>query len=263
MTEENTATRANPVSPAPQKRSPIPYLIIGLAIVISTGILTLGLLRFKQGYDNTISATGSASVDFESDLIVWRGSYSREAATSKAAYAQIEKDQEAVRKYLTEKGVKASELTFSSVSFYQKYKDNYDSEGNYIGNSPDGYSLSQDVTVTSSDIDTVEEVSRDISSLLASGIELNSSEPEYYCTTLDQVKLDLIRSATENAKARIDIIAEETGAKLGSLQNSNLGVFQITARNTGTSNYSYDGYFDTESRHKTATITVNLRYGLQ
>ncbi len=252
-----------PKPPMPPRKSFIPALLIGLAIIIATGIFTFGLVRIKQGFDNSISATGSASTDFESDLIVWRGSFTRFGQTSKAAYARLEKDQEAVRRYLDEMGISDEDFAFSSVNIYQSYRDNYDGNGNYIGRVFEGYNLSQDVTVTSMDIDTVEAVSRDISTLLASGIEFTSENPEYYCTTLDKVKLDLIRKATENARERIEIIAEETGASLGKLQSSNLGVFQITARNSGTSDYSYDGYFDTGSRYKTATITVNLHYALR
>ena len=245
------------------QKSIFPSLIIGVCIVLSAIVLTLGFVRIRQGFEDSISATGSASLDFESDLVVWRGSFSRHAATSKAAYSQLEADQERVRSYLVEQGIPEKDFTFSSDSIYKSYRDNYDTNGNYIGTVQDGYNLSQDVTVTSQDLDTVQEVSRDISTLLSSGIEFTSDNPEYYCTTLDQIKLDLIRDATENARARIEIISEETGASLGKLRNSSLGVFQITARNTGTSNYSYDGYFDTSSREKTATITVTLRYGLR
>ncbi|MCR4832024.1 MAG: SIMPL domain-containing protein, partial [Butyrivibrio sp.] len=87
--------------------------------------------------------------------------------------------------------------------------------------------------------------------------------PEYYYTALDELKLDLIDKASVNAKDRIDIIAKNSGASLGKLKNSSLGVFQITAQNTGTSSYSYDGAFDTSSRYKTATITVRLEYDLK
>ncbi len=256
-----------PVPPEPPKRSAAPAVVIGLvigvAIIISTAILTFGFLRARQGFDNAVSATGSASMDFDSDLIVWGGRYSRTATTSQLAYSQLEKDREAVKKYLTDNGIPETDFSFSSVSFYQTTQNIYDENGNFIRDEATGYELSQSVSVQSADIDTVEKVSRDISTLLASGIQFTSFDPEYYCTTLDQVKLDLIRMATENAKNRIDIIAEGTGAKLGKLKNSNLGVFQITARNSGTSDYTYDGYFDTSSREKTATITVNLRYELE
>ena len=58
-------------------------------------------------------------------------------------------------------------------------------------------------------------------------------------------------------------MAKNSGAKVGKLRNSNLGVFQITATNSGTSSYSYDGAFDTSSRNKTASITVKLEYDLK
>ena len=82
-------------------------------------------------------------------------------------------------------------------------------------------------------------------------------------TGLDQDLLDLIEKATDNAKDRIDIIAKGSGASCGKLVNSNLGVFQITAANSGTSGYTYDGAFDTTSRMKTASITVKLEYELK
>nr|MCR4798819.1 SIMPL domain-containing protein [Lachnospiraceae bacterium] len=115
----------------------------------------------------------------------------------------------------------------------------------------------------SSNMSQVEKISRNISSLLDKGVELSSDSPEYYYSDLDALKLDLIDKASANAKERIDIIAKNSGAKLGKLQNSSLGVFQITAQNTGTSSYSYEGAFDTTSRNKTATITVRLEYDLK
>lgn len=117
------------------------------------------------------------------------------------------------------------------------------------------------MSITSTDIDKIESISRDISGLIESGVQFASEEPEYYYTKLDELKLDLIKEATENAKNRIDLMAQGTGANVGELLNANLGVFQITAQNSNTE-YSYGGYFDTSSRKKTASITVRLNYSI-
>lgn len=159
--------------------------------------------------------------------------------------------------------VSEDEIVFSSVDISRTYRDIYDANGNYTGSEPDGYQLTQSVTVSSGNLDNVEKISRDISTLLDKGVELTSDYPEYYYSDLDALKLDLIDKASVNAKDRIDIVAENSGAKLGKLKNSSLGVFQITAKNSGTSSYSYDGAFDTSSRYKTATITVRLEYDLK
>ena len=238
-------------------------LIIGASIVASCVVLVTGITRFKWESGHSISATGSASMNFDSDLIVWKGYFTAEAITSKAAYDKIKKEASIVEKYLIDNGVAKEDILFSSVDITEQYDNTYDDYGNLISSTLRGYELEQNVKVSSSKIDEVELISHDISSLLDSGVEFNSDSPEYYCTTLDDVKLDLIEKATENAKARIDIMAEKTGASTGRLLNSNLGVFQITAANTGTSDYTYDGYYDTSSREKTATITVRLEYSVK
>lgn len=236
--------------------------ILGACIVAAASFLGWGLTNFRSGVEHSISVTGSASADFESDLIVWRGYFSAQAETSQAAYVQLQADAETVRKYLRENGIDESDVVFSSVNINHVTRDIYDENGNYRGYEYDGYDLGQSVTVTSSNLDNVEKVSTNISSLLSSGINFSSDAPEYYYTKIDDIKLELIENATENSKQRIDIIADKSGAKLGKLSNSSLGVFQITAKNTGTSSYSYDGYLDTSSRMKTATITVRLTYEL-
>lgn len=246
-----------------KKTSPVNALIIGLCIVVSCVSLAFGLSHFRSESSHVISATGSASVDFEADIIIWRGSFSAVAYTSQDAYTKIKQDAELVKNYLTSNGVTDEEIVFNSVDIRRTYRDVYDVNGNYVGSEADGYQLTQDVTVSSSNLDNIEKVSRDISSLLDQGVELSSGAPEYYYSDLDALKLDLIDKASINAKDRIDIVAKNSGAKLGKLKNSSLGVFQITAKNSGTSSYSYDGAFDTSSRYKTATITVKLEYDLR
>lgn len=238
-------------------------LIIGLCIFASCMAIAFGLAHFRSDGAHTISATGSASVDFESDIIIWRCSFSTWAYTSRDAYKKIKKDAALVKEYLTDNGLNKDEIVFNSVDIMENFKDTYDENGNYTGSEPNGNTLTQSVIITSSNIDTVEKISRDISSLLDSGVELTSNQPEYYYSDLDALKLDLIDKASANAKERIDIMAKNAGANIRKLKSSNLGVFQITAKNSGTGSYSYDGAFDNTSRFKTATITVRLEYDLR
>ena len=238
-------------------------LIIGICIIISCGTLAFGLAHFKSDSEHTIAATGSASVDFEADTIIWRGTYSAWALSSRDAYKKIRRDADTVMDYLLENDLEEDEIVFNSVDITKNYKDNYDDNGNYIGSEPNGYTLTQSVVITSDNVENVEMISRDISSLLDEGVELTSGSPEYYYSDLDALKLDLIDKASKNARDRIDIIAANAGTNIGKLKNSSLGVFQITAKNSGTGSYSYDGAFDNTSRNKTASITVRLEYDLK
>lgn len=236
-------------------------LIAAVAAVICVSIFIGGIVNYKKtGGGSGITATGSASCDFESDLIVWRGRFSVQGDTPKDAYASIKRDAQLVKEYLEENKVAEDEMAFSSVGISQIYKSIYDEEGKYLGEEPDGYMLTQSLTVSSNDVDNVETISRDITELIESGVEFESYLPEYYYTKLDEMKLDLIEKATANAKTRIDLVAQGTGAKAGKLLSANLGVFQITAANSGSESYSYGGSLDTSSRYKTAMITVKLNY---
>ncbi|MCD7908182.1 MAG: SIMPL domain-containing protein [Clostridium sp.] len=232
-----------------QYRPVVIALIAGICAIICVSIFTGNIIQYKKNAGGTgITATGSASVDFESDLVVWRGSFSVEGSTPKDAYSRIKKDGELVKSYLKENGVSDDEMVFSSVRISPTYTSTYDDEGRYIGDVQTGYELVQSMTVTSGDIDKV---------------ELESDLPEYYYTKLDELKLDLISKATANAKERIDLVAGGCGAQTDKLLTANLGVFQITATNSGTESYSYGGSFNTTSRFKTANITVRLNYSVK
>ncbi len=237
--------------------------IIGVCIVLSSVALAVGLYLFRSNREHSISATGSASVDFTSDLVKWSGSFCVEAPTSKSAYVQIQKNVDMVKRFLKEHDIEDSETQFNAVTINEKKHNLYDANSNYVGEESDGYRLTQNVQVISSDIDKVELVSQQISTLLEQGIEFSSYGCEYYYTGINDLKLDLIQAATENARDRVGIIAGVSEARLGRLKNSSLGVFQITAINSGTSEYVYDGCFNTWSRDKTATVTVKLEYDLR
>lgn len=239
-------------------------LIAAVAAIICITIMSVSLVSYKKtGGGEGITATGSASYDFEADVIAWRGSHTAYGATTKEAYDIIKKNSEIIRKYLLDNGVTEEEMLFGSVSISQRWRTEYTEDGKEIGNYLDGYDLYQSVSISSTDVDKVDTISRDITALIAADVEFISEAPEYYYTKLDELKLQLIDEATRNAKERIDILAAGSGGKVGNLKNANLGVFQITAQNSDSEEYSYGGTFNTSSRYKTASITVKLNYSVK
>lgn len=237
-------------------------LIAGICAIICILIFSDNLVNYKKtSGSGGLTATGSANCNFEADLIVWRGSFSSYGKSTQEAYRAIKKDAGLIRDYLVKNGVTEEEMVFSSVSISTRWEYEYNDNGDRIREYIDGYDLYQNVSITSTDVDKIENISRDITGLIESNVQFVSDDPEYYYTKLDELKLQLIEEATQNAKERIDIMAEGTGANIGTLLNANLGVFQITAQNSNTE-YSYGGYFDTSSRNKTASITVKLNYSV-
>lgn len=234
--------------------------IVGICAIVCVTIGVNGLVTYKKAGDGGITVTGSSKQDFTSDLIVWRGSFSASGDTTKEAYDKIKKDAVVIKKYLVDSGVSEEEIIFYSIDIQQQYETEYDINGNISAQIPAGYMLYQQLSVESGNVDKIEVVSRDITTLIDSGVEFISEVPEYYYTKLDELKLEMIKSATENAKARVDNIADKANSKAGKLVDASLGVFQITAKNSDAEEYSYGGTFNTSSKEKTASVTVKLKY---
>jgi len=203
-----------------------------------------------------------ADRDFVSDQIVWAGNYSRKTMELRTAYAQLKKDEQTIREYLTGKGVKESELVFSSVSIEKEFNTRYDSEGRTLGTEFTGYNLKQSVTVDSRDIEKVEKISREVTELIESGIEFNSSNPSYFYTKLSELKIDLLAKASADAQERAQTIAKNSGSDLGKIKKAAMGVFQITGQNSD-EDYSFGGVFNTSSKNKTASITIRIDYAVE
>ena len=94
----------------------IGIIFLSAGMVISSSILGNSIIRHKVigvNGKSSISATGSASIDFESDLIVWRGTFSRSAENMKKAYSLMKKDVATIKNYLEKNGIKSDEYLFS------------------------------------------------------------------------------------------------------------------------------------------------------
>lgn len=125
-----------------------------------------------------------------------------------------------------------------------------------------GYNLTQNVQVESKEVTKIENISREVTELINSGVELYSNSPEYYYTKLSELKLKMVSEATKDAKLRAENIADNAGSNLGDLKKTEMGVFQIVAQNSS-EDYSWGGSFNTSSKNKTATITIKLVYKIE
>ncbi|MFV8357738.1 SIMPL domain-containing protein [Flavobacterium sp. XS1P32] len=233
-------------------------IIIAIAAIISSYLFSNAFQNRNKSND-TISVTGSGKKDFISELIVWNGSFSKKSATLKEAYAALDADREKIKNYLLGKGISTTEMVFSAVNFNKDFETTFNENGTTRQQIFTGFTLTQSVNIQSKEVNKIEEISRQSSELINSGVEFYSSPPEYYYTKLAELKIQMIAEATKDASARAKSIAENADANLGSLKKSDMGVFQITGQNSS-EDFSYGGSFNTQSKNKTANITVRLVY---
>jgi hypothetical protein len=241
-------------------RSHLNHIIIALAVIIAAALFSNAFINRNRKQD-TISVTGLGSKDFVADLIVWTGTFNEKSMTLKEAYSLLDRDRENIKNYLLSKGVKQEEIVFFAVSINKDFDEVYDDQGRRIRSTFTGYTLNQQVQVESHDVNKVENISREVSELINSGVEFYSGSPQYYYTKLAELKVQMIAEATKDAYTRAQKIAENAGGKVGDLKTATMGVFQIVAQNSS-EEYSWGGSFNTSSKNKTATITMRLEYNV-
>jgi hypothetical protein len=236
-------------------------MMIGAALIVSVVILGASY-TYKYRVQNTVTVTGLGETEFTSDLIVWRGYISAESQSVAAGYATLEGSKKKVLEFITSRGIPTDAIDFMFVNVNKEYEGIYSADGRYSGQRFTGYGLRQEFVVSSADLDAVEAVLREISSLIAEGVQMDLMQPAYYYSKLDDLKLDVIERATVDARARAERITNQAGSKIGKLKNARTGVFQITGDNTD-EEFTAGGSFNTSSRQKKARITVRLEYRIK
>ncbi|MCM1301619.1 MAG: SIMPL domain-containing protein [Alistipes senegalensis] len=236
----------------------IKYFVVALTTIVCAVVLGRSY-TYKYRSQDTIVVTGLGETQFVSDLIVWSGEITTESQSVASGYGQLESNKQKVQKYLTSKGISAESIVFGFVNVDKQYESVYNANGNWAGQRFTGYRLRQRFTVESTDVEKVEVVSREISSLIAQGVSIEAYAPDYYYTKLDDVKMGLIETASADARTRAEKIADNAGTKIGRVASARMGVFQITGANSN-EEFSAGGSFNTSSRTKKARITMRIEY---
>ncbi|MDD4980795.1 MAG: SIMPL domain-containing protein [Candidatus Omnitrophica bacterium] len=233
-------------------------ICIAVATIVSSMILSKGFLKITKFIREQITVTGSAQKEIKSDYIVWRGTFSTRQADLKTGYKKLNDDLEVVKKYLTGKGINEKEIVISQISTNKVYKKN--EKGNDT-NEIQWYVLSQAVEARSKDVGKVDKVSRESTELIEENIDFESQSPEYFYTKLDELKIEMLAKATENAKLRAENMVKATGNKIGSIRSARMGVFQITPiTSTDVSDW---GVNDTSSLEKKVMAVVSASFAIE
>lgn len=233
-------------------------ICIAVATIVSSVILSGGFLKVMKFTREQINVTGSATKEIRSDYIVWDGQFSRRETDLKTAYSNLKSDLDKVKAYLNSKGVKEDELTIWQVSTEIVYKKN--EKGNDT-NDIQGYRLSQGIQIRSYDVEKIDKLTKEVTELIDQGIEFTSPSPQYFYTKLDELKVEMLAKATQNAKQRAESMTKATGNKIGFMRSAKMGVFQITpATSTDISDY---GVNDTTALDKKVMAVVTVSFAIE
>lgn len=227
--------------------------IIAVTFLIITSILVTAIKK------ETISVTGSAFKQVKSDVAVLKFSIKAKNFEKAKAYKLVKSQTPVIIDFLQKEGIKENEITFLTANSYPSYR--YETKNGYSANIFEGYNFEQTIIIKSNNVDKIKELSLSAQSLLDSGIDINIQSPEYYYSKLSEIKIALLKEASEDAKQRAKGMLSATNNKVGKINSVRMGVFQITpADSTEVSDY---GMNDTSSLEKKVTAVANVVFGIK
>jgi len=226
-----------------------------MALAVGGGLVKVGA-GFAARTDNGITVTGSAKTTATADNVVWTLNVALSSPLVADAVKKVGSDIEAVSTYLTKGGIPADALTLGAVSTYANEEwQNGNNTGRILS-----YRASRDITVRTSDVQLVYKLSQGIGSLLQSGVNVNNYGPQYYISTLPDLRPQLLEEAMKDAKTRAVAITKAVGGSVGAVQSVKSGVFQVTTPDS--TMVSDGGAYDTSTIEKTVTSTVSVTFAV-
>jgi hypothetical protein len=226
-----------------------------MALAVGGGLVKVGA-GFAARTDNGITVTGSAKTTATADNVVWTLNVALSSALVADAVKKVGSDVEAVTEYLTKGGISKDSMILGSVSTYANEEwQNGNNTGRILS-----YRASRDITVRTSDVQLVYKLSQGIGSLLQTGVNVNNYGPQYYISTLPDLRPQLLEEAMLDAKTRAVAITKAVGGSVGAVQSVKSGVFQVTTPDS--TMVSDGGAYDTSTIEKTVTSTVSVTFAV-
>lgn len=208
--------------------------------------------------EQVIRVKGSTRKRIHSDRAVWRIFVRGEAKELKEAFAVLDRGIQRVRKFLKEHGFEDVEIGLGSIDTTTHYVRNKKGQQT---RQIESYTLSRTFFVTTGDVRRVLHTTGEVTQLIQEGVLVISCAPEYYYTGLAGLKVELMSTASADARARADKIAEAAGCRVAEVRSARMGVLQITQPySTEVSDY---GIHDTSTIDKDVRAVVTAEFRIE
>ena len=204
------------------------------AFILAIAIVTFGVLVYfgieKAGdRGRVVHVRGLAEMEVPADKVFWNISYGLLGNDMKELFKDIATNNNIIKQFLVDNGIAAEDITFNLPSIN-------DNEANPFmkNNSRFRYSSNTNLTIATNKVEAVRDLQQKMVNLIDMGIVINNNYASYEFTGLNDIKPQMIESATKNARAAAEKFAKDSESKLGKIRNASQGVFSIDNRDENT-----------------------------
>lgn len=205
--------------------------VLAFGIALAGWLAGQGLVRARQ-VDRFVTVRGLAEREVQADLALWPIRVAAAANDVAVAQTTVRRNLQAVRAFLARFGIDSSQTELQELQVTDAYANPY-SQAERIANR---FVVRQVLMVRTTQLAAVVAASQSTGDLLGAGVVVTSGEeygptgPTYLFTRLNDLKPDMIREATAQARAAAEQFAQDSDSRLGGIRQAQQGVFQILAR---------------------------------
>lgn len=229
----------------------------GAALLLAVGIALAGYFVSQTLYKskmalNTADVKGLAERRVQADTAYWSIRYTvagRDRSEVPKLYEASEADQKRIIDLLKDSGFVDSEIKPGVISYRnQEFRDE---NQNLVEQK---HFLIGEIEVQTQKVQLVAEGRARLNALIAEGLDVQNNPPAYHFTKLNDIKPEMLKEATMNARIAANEFASNAGVNVGGIRSARQGGFVI--RDVG------ENYGDTRKIEKDVRVVTNVTFFL-
>ncbi|MBN2526228.1 MAG: SIMPL domain-containing protein [Deltaproteobacteria bacterium] len=226
-------------------------------VFLATGIALGGFFISKTMFNakvalNTAEAKGLAERRVKADRANWEIGFGVSGKTREEVpqlYREAEAQQARIVALLRKNGIGEREMKTGVIDYqHQEYRDE---NQNLVDET---HSLTGSISVETDKVALVDSVRGKVNKLIAEGINIQNGQPSFHFTRLNDIKPEMLKEATKNARVAANEFAENAGVKVGGINSARQGNFYI--RDVGSD------YGDVEKIEKDVRVVTTITFYL-
>lgn len=237
---------------------------LSLAILGAGFYLGKGVSHMREP-SHFVTVKGLAEKNVKSDLGVWEIDYREIGDNLVTLNQQIQHDQTTVNAFLISHGFENNELSAQPVHVEDRLANVYQ-QSNTNQTTQQRYIVTSGVQVRSSKVDLIEKINSLTGVLLQQGVALAfdtsriNPNPSYYFTQLDNLRPEMLATATHSARLVAEQFAKDANTTLGSIRHASQGLFEITNRDATSSGWGSQAATSIDKKIRLVT-TIDYELG--
>jgi hypothetical protein len=209
------------------------FLVLGLSLILGLAVFGAQIgraVRIGREFEQYLSVKGLSEREVKANLAIWPIRFSVAAEDLGVLQEKMETNSAIVLSFLRDNGIDASEI----VQGLPIVSDREDERLQRQTPTLPRYRGVVSLVVRSANVNVVKKAIQRGETLLSKGVGVvgNDAENEihFIYTALNDIKPDMIREATGNARASAEKFAQDSKSKVGKIRTASQGVVEIEDR---------------------------------